>query len=339
MTQELVKQKQGVKQALFKLGKINKNIVVLSADLSESCGTDEFAREFPDQFIEVGVAEQNMAGVAAGLALSGKIPFMSSFGVFSPGRNWDQIRVSIAYSRANVKILSSHAGISVGPDGASHQALEDIALMRTLPNMVVLAPADAGELEQAIYAAADYMGPVYIRYHRIALPQITDLKTPSVPHSTHSTNSVRVNSGLRWAGKFKIGKSQILQDGSDIGILACGSMVSEALEAAQELEKEHIKTCVLNCSSIKPLDHLVILEIAKKTKAIITCEEHQINGGLGGAVAELLSQNYPIPMKIMGVHDTFGESGNTEELFKKYKLSSMDIFNKAFEMYKDKIRK
>ncbi|MFH1749476.1 MAG: transketolase family protein [bacterium] len=316
MSEEFIKQKQGVKQALSKLGKENKDIVVLSADLSESCGTDGFAKEFPDRFIEVGVAEQNMAGVAAGLALSGKTPFMSSFGVFSPGRNWDQIRISIAYSKTNVKILSSHAGISVGDDGASHQALEDIALMRTLPNMVVLAPADAAELEQAIYTAADFQGPVYIRYHRISLPQVTDPKI-----------------------EFKIGKSQILKEGNDIGILACGSMVSKALEATKELEKEHIKVTVLNCSSIKPLDHLAILEVAKKTKAIITCEEHQINGGLGGAVAEFLSQNYPVPTEIMGVHDTFGESGDTEELFKKYKLSSKDIFNKAFQLYKTKIRK
>lgn len=316
MNEEFVKQKDGVRRALAKMGKENLDVVVLSADLSESCGTAEFAEEFPERYIEVGVAEQNMAGVAAGLALSGKIPFTSSFGVFSPGRNWDQIRVSIAYSRANVKILSSHAGISVGADGASHQALEDIALMRTLPNMIVLAPADASELEQAIYAAAEYMGPVYIRYHRIPLPQITDPKK-----------------------KFKIGKSEILKNGDDIGILACGSMVSESLKSAEELEKEGIKVCVLNCSSIKPLDHLAILELAKKTRAIITCEEHQINGGLGGAVAELLSQNYPTPLEIIGVHDTFGESGEKEQLFEKYGLSAKHITEKAFEMYKNKINK
>ncbi|MFC1656899.1 transketolase family protein [Patescibacteria group bacterium] len=316
MTQDLIKQNQGVKQALTKLGQENSDVVVLSADLSESCGTDQFSEEFPDRYIEVGVAEQNMASIAAGMVLSGKIPFISSFGVFSPGRNWDQIRISIAYSKANVKILASHVGLSVGADGASHQALEDIALMRTLPNMTVLAPADAGELEQAIYTAVEYVGPVYIRYHRIALPQITN-----------SNN------------KFKIGKSEILRDGSDIGILACGSMVAESLKAAEELEKEGIKTTILNCSSIKPLDHLTILEIAKKTRSIITCEEHQVNGGLGGAVAELLSQNYPVPMKIIGIHDTFGESGESEELFEKYKLSSKDIFEKAFEMYKRKIGK
>ncbi len=316
MLDDLIKQKEGVRRALLRLGKKNKDIVVLSADLSESCGTDKFAQEFPERYIEVGVAEQNLAGVAAGLALSGKIPFMSSFGVFSPGRNWDQIRVSIAYSKANVKILSSHAGISVGEDGASHQALEDIAMMRALPNMVVLAPADANEMEQAIYEAVKYRGPVYIRYHRIALPQITDPKK-----------------------SFKIKKAQILKDGNDIGIIACGSMVSKSLEAAKELEKEHIKVCVLNCSSIKPLDHLAILEVARKTKMIITCEEHQINGGLGGAVAELLSQNYPIPMEIMGIHDIFGESGESEELLQKYKLSSKHIADKVFAMYKNKIHK
>lgn len=316
MTEELVKQKIGVAKALSKLGKDNKDIVVLSADLSESCGTDEFAKEFPERFFDTGVAEQNMAGIAAGLALSEKIAFMSSFGVFSPGRNWDQIRISIAYSKANVKILSSHAGISMGADGASHQAMEDIAMMRALPNMVVLAPADANEMEQVIYEAVKHQGPVYIRYHRQALPQITD------------------------PGKaFKIKKAQILKDGDDIGIIACGSMVSKSLEAAKELEKEHIKACVLNCSSIKPLDHPAILELAKKTKAIITCEEHQINGGLGGAIAELLSQNLPTPMEIMGIHDTFGESGDTEELLKKYQLSSKDIADKAYEMYKTKIRK
>ncbi len=316
MNLDLIKQKEGVAKALSKLGKEHKNLVVLSADLSNSCGTDKFAEEFPDRFIEVGVAEQNMAGVAAGLALSDKIPFISSFGAFSPGRNWDQIRVSIAYSKANVKILSSHVGISVGADGASHQALEDIAMMRVLPNMTVLAPADAGEMELVVDEAVRHQGPVYIRYHRIGLPQVTNPKT-----------------------KFKIGKSQILKEGNDIGILVCGSMVHKALVAAQDLEKEHIRATVLNCSSIKPLDHLAILEVAKKTQAIITCEEHQINGGLGGAVAELLSQNYPIPIKIMGVHDIFGESGDSEELFEKYQLSTKNIFDKAFEMYKNKIRK
>ncbi len=300
---EMIASRDGYGKALLELGKKNKNVVALCCDLTDSTRLEAFKKEFPKRFIEVGVAEQNMAGLAAGLAMIGKIPFMSSYAVFSPGRNWDQIRVSICYNNANVKIQGAHAGISVGPDGATHQALEDIAIMRVLPNMIVIVPADAIEAEKATLAAAAIIGPVYLRFARNKAPIITSSKSP-----------------------FKIGKAEIYLQGSDVSIVACGSMVYEALIAAESLAKEGIKATVINSHTIKPLDKETIITSAKKTNAMVTAEEHQIHGGLGGAIAELLGKYYPIPLEIVGIKDTFGESGEPIELLKKYHCTHKDIF-------------
>jgi transketolase len=295
-------------EALLELGKKNKKVVVVSADLAESTRCLDFSKKYPSRFFEVGVAEQNMAGVGAGLALEGLTPFICSFAVFSPGRNWEQIRVSICYNKANVKIVSSHAGLNVGEDGATHQALEDIALMRVLPNMTVIAPCDFEETKEAVLAAAKIKGPVYIRYGRE--------KTPVIPGKS----------------KFQIGKADILRQGKDVTIIACGPMVAEALAAAEELAKQNISAEVINCHTIKPIDKTTIINSAKKTKRVITVEEHQVNGGLGSAVAEVLSQNYPVPMKIIGMPDKFGESGTAKQLWDKYGLNYLNIINKINEL-------
>jgi len=291
-------------EALLELGKKNKDVVVVSADLAESTRSLEFGKKYPSRFFEVGVAEQNMAGIAAGLALEGLLPFICSFAVFSPGRNWEQIRVSVCYNKANVKIVSSHAGLNVGEDGATHQALEDIALMRVLPNMTVIAPCDYLETQKAVLAAAKLKGPVYIRYGREKTPVITSKQS-----------------------KFQIGKADILRQGKDVTIIACGPMVYEALQAAAELAKQKISVEVINCHTIKPIDKATIIKSVKKTKKIVTIEEHQVNGGLGSAVAEVLSQNCPVPMKIIGMPDKFGESGTGRQLLDKYNLNSKGIID------------
>lgn len=303
--------RDGFGEALIELGKKNKEVVVVSADLAESTRIHYFAKRYPGRFVEVGVAEQNMMGVATGLALEGKIPFATSFGVFSPGRNWDQLRVSVCYSKANVKIIASHTGLSVGPDGASHQALEDIAITRCLPNLVVLAPADFNETKQATLAAAKHQGPVYIRFARQASPVFTLAST-----------------------SFKIGQAQVLTSGQDITIIGVGPILYEAILAARELAKKGIKVEVINCASIKPLDKKTILRSVKKTGAVITLEDHQAMGGLGSAIAELLSENLPTPMKLMGVDDQFGRSGQAEELWQKYKLSHTYIIQNVLELLK-----
>src|SRR3989344_6028442 len=294
--------REGYGKALVELGKKNKNIVALCCDLTDSTKLGAFKEACPSQFIEVGVAEQNMAGLAAGLAISGKIPFISSYAVFSPGRNWDQIRVSICYNNLNVKIQGAHAGISVGPDGATHQALEDIAIMRVLPNMKVIVPVDAIQAEKATIAAASIQGPVYLRFGRDKVPVITDDKTP-----------------------FKVGKADIYREGKDVCIVACERMVYEALVAADNLSKEGIDAMVINCHTIKPLDADALISAAKKTGAIVTAEEHQINGGLGSAVAEVLAKNFPIPMEFVGINDTFGESGDPQKLLEKYNCTNKEI--------------
>lgn len=294
--------RDGYGKALVELGKKHKNVVALCCDLTDSTKLSAFKEKFPERFIEGGVAEQNMAGIAAGLAMSGKIPFMSSYAVFSPGRNWDQIRVSICYNNVNVKIQGAHAGISVGPDGATHQALEDIAIMRVLPNMTIIVPCDALEAEKATLASITIKGPTYLRFGRNKIPIITNTKTP-----------------------FKVGKAEIYREGKDISIIACGSMVYEALIAAKNLEKEGIQATVINCHTIKPLDKTTIITAAKKTKAIVTAEEHQVHGGLGGAVAELLGKTFPVPLEIVGIQDIFGESGEPEELLEKYHCTHKDI--------------
>jgi len=295
---EMVATRDGYGEGLVEAGKKNKDVVVLCADLTESTRSNFFAEEYPERFFEMGVAEQNMMGVAAGMALSGKVPFVSSYAVFSPGRNWDQLRVSVCYTNANVKIAGAHAGISAGPDGASHQALEDIAITRVLPNLKVIVPCDARQTERAVVAAAEVFGPVYLRFGKNKTALFTNSLTP-----------------------FKIGKAQIFRKGKDLTIVGCGPIIYEALMVAEEL-KNQIDIEVINMHTVKPLDKEVLIESVKKTGLIVTAEEHQISAGLGGAVAETLSENVEDGYKMMrvGMADCFGESGESLELLSKYKM-------------------
>ena len=289
-------------ETLLELGRRRKDIVVLDADLSGSTKTGKFAKEFPDRFFNMGVAEQDMIGTAAGLSLTGKVPFASTFAVFETGRAWDQIRLTVCYSNTNVKLVATHGGITVGEDGASHQALEDIALMRALPNMTVIVPADATETSSVINAIADYKGPVYVRLGRSNVPYV-------MPEDY----------------KFVIGKAFVFDTGKDANIIAAGIMVNIAKQAAEILGKEGIDTGVINMSTIKPLDENVLLSVAKQSKVIITAEEHSVIGGLGGAVCEFLSDNYPIAVKRIGINDSFGCSGNADELLKIHGLTADNI--------------
>ena len=293
-------------QALAELGALNDKVVVLDADLSKSTKTNDFKKVYPERFFNMGIAEQNLLGTAAGFAAAGKIPFASSFAVFAVGRAYDQIRNSIAYPKLNVKIAATHAGLTVGEDGGSHQMLEDIALMRALPNMIVIVPADGVETKQVIMAAAEYVGPVYIRLGRPKVPVLFD--------ETY---------------KFEIGKGVVLKEGTDVTLVATGIMVSKAAEAAEALAAEGISAAVVNISTIKPLDNALITEMAQKTGAVVTCEEHNIYGGLGSAVAEVLVENCPVPMARVGVEDSFGESGLPDQLLEKYGLTAANIADKA----------
>jgi len=305
---QMVPTRDGFGKGVVELGRENKDIVVLSADLTDSTRAGWFKKEFPDRFFGMGVAEQDMMGTAAGFALMGKIPFACTFGVFASGRAWDQIRVSIAYMNLNVKIIGTHGGISVGPDGATHQALEEIALMRIIPNMTVIVPADAIEAKKATIEAGKAKGPVYIRLGRAPVPAVT-----------------------KEDALFRIGKADTLREGSDVAIIACGQMVSESLVAAETLEKEGIKAMVINMHTPKPLDKDAIIKAARLTKAIVTAEEHTVLGGLGGAVSEVVSQNCPVPIKMVGIQDTFGVSGEPEELFKYFGLTPENIVKAAKE--------
>jgi transketolase len=278
--------RDGYGEGLVELGKMNENVVVLCADLTGSTRSKMFKDVFPDRFIEMGIAEQNMMGVAAGLALTGKIPFVSTYAVFCPGRNWDQLRISVAYNQANVKLTGAHSGVSVGADGATHQGLEDIAITRCLPNMTVIAPCDYLETKKATIAAGKMKGPVYLRFAREATAVFTTERTP-----------------------YEIGRAQIFRKGKDVSIIACGPTVHEALLAAHELEKEKISVEVLNNHTIKPMDEKTILASVKKTGAVVTAEDHQVMGGMGSAVAEVLAKNHPVPLEMIGIQDRFGESG------------------------------
>lgn len=289
-------------KALVALGAENQNIVVLDADLSKSTKTADFAKHYPDRFFNMGIAEANLMGTAAGLATAGKIPFASTFAVFATGRAFEQIRNSIAYPKLNVKIAATHAGVTVGEDGGSHQAIEDVAIMRSLPNMTVLVPADGEETRQVINAAAQYKGPVYIRMGRLDAPLLFD------------TNYT-----------FEIGKANVVREGSDVVVFANGVMVAAALEAAQELEQEGIKAAVVNVASVKPLDEETVIRWAKETGAVVTAEEHNIIGGLGSAIAEVLAENAPTPMLRVGIKDTFGESGRPLELLEKFGLTKKEV--------------
>lgn len=289
-------------EALVKLGKINKDVVVLDADLTKSTMTTFFQKEFPNRHLNMGIAEANMMATAAGIATTGKIPFASTFAVFAAGRAFDQIRNSIAYPHLNVKICPTHAGVSLGEDGGSHQSIEDIALMRVLPGMVVLSPADAVETEKMIFAVAEYKGPVYVRLGRLPVPIIFDEDY-----------------------KFEIGKAVTLTQGNDVALIATGLLVYEALEAAKTLKEKGINARVINMSTIKPLDNETVLKAAKECKFIVTSEEHSIIGGLGGAVAEYLSEVHPTKVIRHGVNDVFGQSGEGNEMLDKYKLRAKDI--------------
>jgi len=289
-------------EILKDLGKKYQDIVVLDADLSKSTKTAVFAKAFPERFFNVGIAEQNLMGVGAGLAAAGKIPFVSTFAMFAAGRAFEQVRNSICYPKLNVKIAATHAGLTVGEDGASHQAIEDISLMRSIPNMTVIVPADAEETRQAVAFAAGYKGPVYIRLGRMAVP---DLFTADY--------------------QFEHGKAVQLVDGTDVTIMATGIMVAPAKAAAEELMKAGIRARVLNFHTIKPIDKEAIIKAATDTGAIVTCEEHSIIGGLGSAVAEVVVENMPVPMERIGVMDTFGESGTPATLLVKYHLTADDI--------------
>ena len=298
--------RQGFGEGLAMAGELDENIVALCADLTESTKMNLFADKFPKRFVEMGVAEQNLVTVASGMSAVGKIPFVSSYAMFSPGRNWEQIRTTIAYNDRPVKIIGSHAGISVGPDGGTHQATEDIALMRTMPNMIVLSPCDSVEAKKATLACAKNDTPTYMRLGREKTPVMTTEDTP-----------------------YEEGKAEVfwLPDSgiAQVGIIATGALLYKAIWAAKELEIEGIKVKVLNLSTIKPLDTEAIITLAKETKCIVTVEEHQVMGGMGSAVAECLAQNYPVPMEFIGVHDRFGQSGTMDELIEHYGMGKNAI--------------
>ncbi|KUO70913.1 MAG: transketolase [Desulfosporosinus sp. BRH_c37] len=295
--------------ALLILGAENPNVVVLDADLSKSTKTADFGKKYPERFFNMGIAESNLLGTSAGLAAAGKIPFASTFAIFAVGRAFEQIRNSIAYPKLNVKIAATHSGITVGEDGGSHQAVEDVAIMRAVPNMVVLVPADGEETRQVVLAAAKYYGPVYIRMGRLAVPLLF---------------------GEDY--KFEIGKANILKEGTDVAIMANGLMVSMALEAAEELAVKGISVSVVNVASVKPLDVETIVRVAEQTKAVVTAEEHNIIGGLGSAIAEVLGEKLPTPMVRVGLNDTFGESGRPQELLEKYGLTKVDLVKAVHEV-------
>ncbi|EKQ50421.1 MULTISPECIES: transketolase family protein [unclassified Clostridium] len=290
-------------KALVKLSNLNNDVVVLDADLSKSTKTADFKAVSPERFINMGIAESNMMGVAAGLSTCGKIPFASTFAMFAAGRAFEQIRNSICYPNLNVKICATHAGLTVGEDGATHQSIEDISLMRSIPNMTVINPADAVETEAAILAIAEYNGPCYVRLGRLAVSVIND-----------SDNY-----------KFEIGKGVTLAQGNDVTIVATGMMVELALEAKDELAKEGINARVINIHTIKPIDKELLVDAAKETGAIVTAEEHSVIGGLGSAVAEVVTEEYPVPVLKVGIKDTFGESGKPNELLKAYGLTVESI--------------
>lgn len=299
---EMLPTRDGYGHGLVKAAERDPAVVAIGADITASTRVDWFRDRFPERFFNIGIAEQNQMCIAAGMSLMGKIPFVCNYGVFLAGRSWDQIRTTICYNNLNVKLGGAHGGISVGADGATHQALEEISIMRCLPNMRVVVPADAWETEKATLAAAESDGPIYIRFGREAVPMVTREDTP-----------------------FELGKAYCMREGSDVAILACGAMVYESLLAAQSLAAQGVSAMVINNHTVKPLDKETILEAARATNAVVTVEEHQVMGGMGSAVAELLGQAYPVPMKILGINDRFGESGTPRELLNAYGLTAPHI--------------
>lgn len=310
--------RDGYGDGLVLAGEKDKNVVVLCADLTESTRALAFKKKFPDRFVQMGVSEQSMASIAAGMAMAGKVPFISSYAMFSPGRNWEQIRTTVCLNNVNVKIAGAHAGVSVGPDGATHQAIEDIAILRPIANMRILVPCDAMETRKATLAAAQSEGPVYLRFAREKTPLFTTEKTP-----------------------FAIGKAAIFfaskKQTADVALIACGPLTHEALLAARKLEARGVSVYVVNCPSVKPLDEKLITEVAKKSGAIVTVEEHQVTGGLGGAVAELLTKTYPVPMEFIGVQNQFGQSGTPRELLEHFRLTAPWIEKAALRVMKKRV--
>ncbi|WP_026486254.1 transketolase family protein [Caldanaerobius polysaccharolyticus] len=313
---EKIATRESYGKALVELGEINKDVVVLDADLSKSTKTAEFAKKYPDRFFNMGISEQDLIGTAAGLATCGKIPYASSFAIFATGRAFEQIRNSIAYPRLNVKIAATHAGITVGEDGATHQSVEDIAIMRSIPGMVVINPADDVEARAAVKAACEYKGPVYIRLGRMGVPVIYDDKSY----------------------RFEIGKGIELREGSDVTIVATGIMVAAALEAHEELKKKGVSARVIDIHTIKPIDQELIVKAAWETGAIVTAEEHSVIGGLGSAVCEVVSERVPVPVRRVGIKDVFGQSGKPDELLKLYHLTPEDIVEEALKALEIKKR-
>ncbi|MBL7068897.1 MAG: transketolase family protein [Candidatus Omnitrophica bacterium] len=301
--------RDGFGEGLIELGRTNKDVVAMCADLTESTRAGWFKDKFPDRFFSFGVSEQDMYSAAAGLALVGKIPFASTFGVFASGRAWDQIRISIAYMNLGVKIVGTHGGISVGADGATHQAIEEIGLLRILPNMTIVVPCDANEARKATIKCVDIKGPVYLRLGRNPAPTITKEKDP-----------------------FEIGKAATLRDGKDVTIIACGLMVKEALLANEELSKKGISARIINLHTPKPIDRKTIVKAARETGAVVTAEEHLTFCGMGSAVSEVLSEEAPVPMRMIGIRDRFGESGTPDQLLKRFGLTSSDIVKAAQEV-------
>lgn len=310
---ELKLVRQGWADALVELGEKNPKVVVLDADLSKSTLTCFFKEKYPEREFNIGIAEQNMVNIGAGLSLEGYIPFTATYGVFMSGRAWEQIRTTVCINNLNVKFGGAHGGLSVGPDGASHQALEEIAVMRCIPNMTVIVPADYNEMKKATLCSAEIMGPVYLRFGREKLPIVS------------SEND-----------EFIVGKAKIMQEGTDVTIVACGAMVAEALDAADTLKEKGISAEVINLHTIKPIDEASLINSVKKTNALVTAEEHQLMGGMGSAVLEVISQNYPVPAEMVGIKDTFGESGTPAELFEKYGCKSKDIVEKVEKVLKRK---
>jgi transketolase len=301
--------RSGFGEGLAELGRTNPNVVALCADLTGSLKMDAFLKENPDRFFQIGIAEANMMGIAAGMTIGGKIPFTGTFANFSTGRVYDQIRQSIAYSQKNVKICASHAGLTLGEDGATHQILEDIGMMRMLPNMTVIVPADFNQTKQATIAIADHQGPVYLRFGRPVMPIFIK---PDAP--------------------FIIGKADVIKEGNDVTIIACGHLVWKSIEAIKTLEERGISVELINMHTIKPLDEAAILASVAKTKCVVSAEEHMINGGLGEAISQVLSRNLPVPQEFVGVDDSFGESGAPMELMTKYGIDTENIISAALKV-------
>jgi len=305
--------RSGFGEGLLEIGRQNPDVVALCADLTGSLKMDAFLKEFPDRFFQAGIAEANMIGMAAGMTIGGKIPYTGTFANFSTGRVYDQIRQSVAYSQKNVKICASHAGLTLGEDGATHQILEDIGMMRMLPHMTVIVPCDFNQTKQATMAIADHKGPVYLRFGRPVVPIF-----------------------IQPDAKFQIGKADVLVEGTDVTIIACGHLVWKSIEAAQQLAEQGISAEVINMHTIKPLDEKAILDSINKTKCVVTAEEHMLNGGLGDAVAQVLARHLPTPQEYVGVNDTFGESGTPDELMVKYGLDTPNIVEAVKKVIKRK---